>query len=152
MVQFSHPYMITGKTIALTIHNFVSKIMFLFFNMLSRFVISSPEDLPNPGIEPWSPALQADSLPSEPPRKSKNTVVGSLSLLQAIFPTQGSNRGLLHCKQTFYQLSLPRKPQVCHNFLSKESFNLPKDQFLCFLRKDGKHKNANVTSSYLHLA
>ena len=26
----------------------------------------SPGDLPNPGIEPWSPALQADSLPSEP--------------------------------------------------------------------------------------
>ena len=29
----------------------------------------SPEDLPNPGIEPESPALQADALPSEPPRK-----------------------------------------------------------------------------------
>ena len=27
----------------------------------------SPGDLPNPGIEPWSPALQADALPSEPP-------------------------------------------------------------------------------------
>ena len=29
----------------------------------------SPEDLPNPGIKPGSPALQADALPSEPPRK-----------------------------------------------------------------------------------
>ena len=29
----------------------------------------SPEDLPDPGIEPWSPALQEGSLPSEPPRK-----------------------------------------------------------------------------------
>ena len=29
----------------------------------------SPEDLPNPGIEPRSPALQADTLPSEPPGK-----------------------------------------------------------------------------------
>ena len=29
----------------------------------------SPWDLPNPGIEPGSPTLQADSLPSEPPRK-----------------------------------------------------------------------------------
>ena len=29
----------------------------------------SPGDLPNLGIKPWSPALQADSLPSEPPRK-----------------------------------------------------------------------------------
>ena len=31
----------------------------------------SPENLPNPGIKPWSPALQADSLPSEPPGKPK---------------------------------------------------------------------------------
>ena len=45
-------------------------------------------DLPNPGIEPRSPALQVDSLPSEPPGKLKNTVVGSLSLLQGIFLTQ----------------------------------------------------------------
>ena len=30
-----------------------------------------PGDLPDPGIEPWSPALQADSLPSEPPEKPK---------------------------------------------------------------------------------
>jgi len=33
----------------------------------------SPEDLPNPGIEPRSPAWQADSLPAEPPGKPKNT-------------------------------------------------------------------------------
>ena len=38
-------------------------------------------DLPNPGIEPRSPALQADSLPAEPPGKPKNTGVGSLFLL-----------------------------------------------------------------------
>ena len=36
----------------------------------SRLPLPSPRDLPNPGIEPWSPALQADSLPSEPPGKS----------------------------------------------------------------------------------
>ena len=40
MVQLSHPYMTTGKTIALTIRNFVSKVMSLLFNMLSRFVIA----------------------------------------------------------------------------------------------------------------
>ena len=44
-----------------------------------------PGDLPNPGIEPRSPVYQVDSLPSEPPGKSKNTGVGSLSLLQGIF-------------------------------------------------------------------
>ena len=41
----------------------------------------SPGDLPNSRIEPRSPALQADSLPSEPSGKPKNTGVGSLNLL-----------------------------------------------------------------------
>ena len=45
----------------------------------------SLEDLPNPGIKPRSPTLQADSLPAEPQGKPKNTGVGSLSLLQRIF-------------------------------------------------------------------
>ena len=40
MVQLSHRYMTTGKTIALTIWTFVSKVMSLFFNMLSRLVIA----------------------------------------------------------------------------------------------------------------
>ena len=39
IVQLSHPYMITGKTIALTRWTFVVKVMSLLFNMLSRFVI-----------------------------------------------------------------------------------------------------------------
>ena len=39
-VQLSHPYMTTGKTIALTIQTFVSKVMSLLLNMLSRFVIA----------------------------------------------------------------------------------------------------------------
>ena len=39
-VQLSHPYMTTGKTIALTRQTFVCKVMSLFFNMLSRFVIA----------------------------------------------------------------------------------------------------------------
>ena len=39
MAQLSHPYMTTGKTIALTRWTFVGKVMSLLFNMLSRFVI-----------------------------------------------------------------------------------------------------------------
>ena len=39
-VQFSHPYMTTGKTIALTRWNFLSKVMSLLFNVLSRLVIT----------------------------------------------------------------------------------------------------------------
>ena len=38
MVQLSHPYMTTGKTIALTRQTFVGKVMLFFSNMLSRFV------------------------------------------------------------------------------------------------------------------
>ena len=37
--------------------------------ILEWLVISSQRDLPNPGIEPGSPELQADSLPSDPPGK-----------------------------------------------------------------------------------
>ena len=40
MVQFSHPYMTTGKTIALTRQNFAGKVIALLFNMLSRLVIA----------------------------------------------------------------------------------------------------------------
>ena len=65
----------------------------------------SPGYLPDPGIEPRSLALQADSLPAEPQGKPKNTGVGRLSLLQWIFLTQESNRDLLHFRQILYQLS-----------------------------------------------
>ena len=40
MIQLSHSYMTIGKTIALTIWTFVSKVISLLFNMLSRFVLS----------------------------------------------------------------------------------------------------------------
>ena len=40
IVQLSHPYMTTGKTIALKRWTFVDKVMFLLFNMLSRLVIT----------------------------------------------------------------------------------------------------------------
>ena len=64
----------------------------------------------NPGIEPRSPALQADSLPDEPQGKPKTTGVGSLSLLQQIFPIQELNWGLLHSKWILYQLSAQGSP------------------------------------------
>ena len=72
----------------------------------------SPGDFSNPGIKPRSPALQADSLPSKPPGKPKpkNTGVGSLPLLQGIFPTQELNQGLLPCRQILYQLNYQETP------------------------------------------
>ena len=79
---------------------------------------SSPGDIPNPGIKPRSPALQTDSLPSEPQGKPKNTGEGSLSLLQGIFPTQELNRGLLHCRQILYQRSYQGSPNYnCTNII-----------------------------------
>ena len=72
--------------------------------------ISSPGELPNPGIESRSPALQVDSLTAEPQGKPKNTGVGSLSLLQRIFPTQELNWGLLHSRRILYQLNYEGSP------------------------------------------
>ena len=76
----------------------------------SGLQLPSPGDLPNPGIKPRSPELQADSLPAEPQGKPKNTQVGSLSLLQRIYLTQESNWGLLHYRQILYQLSYQGSP------------------------------------------
>ena len=64
-----------------------------------------------PGIEPRSPTLQADSLPAEPQGKTKNTGVGSLSLLQRIFPNQKLNQCLPHCRQILYQLNYQESPR-----------------------------------------
>ena len=96
---------------------------------------SSPGDLPDPGIKPRSPALQADALTSEPPGKPLKSLVTSNSVtpwmvthqaplsmgfsrqepwrrlpfpLQRIFPNQGTNLRLLclrPCRQTLYHLS-----------------------------------------------
>ena len=74
---------------------------------LNGLPFPSPGDLPNRGIEPRSPALQADSLPTESLGNPNNTGVGSLSLLQGNFPAQELNRSLLHCRRILYQLSYP---------------------------------------------
>ena len=78
----------------------------------SRLPCPPPGDLPNPGIEPRSSALQADSLASEPPGMPKNTGMGSLSLLQGIFLTQELNLGPLHCRWILYQLSYLGSPSL----------------------------------------
>ena len=79
-------------------------------------------------------AWQVDSLPAEPPGKPKNTGVGSLSLLQRIFPTQESNWGLLHGRWILYQLSYRGSP-VNHwgNAQNHKEIPLPN-------QKDGYYK------------
>ena len=71
MVQFSHPYMTTGKTIALTRQTFVGKVMSLLFNMLSRFVIAF---LPRSKhlLNSW---LQSPSAVISEPKKIKSLTV-----------------------------------------------------------------------------
>ena len=49
--------------------------------------------------------------------EAKNIGVGSLSLLQRIFLTQQSNRGLLHCRRILYQLSYQGLPPFCSMLL-----------------------------------
>ena len=61
-------------------------------------------------LENESCSVMSDSLQSHGPYSpqnspGQNTAVGSLFLLQGIFPTQGSNPGLPHCRQTLYCLS-----------------------------------------------
>ena len=57
-----------------------------------------------------SESLRSQGLYSPWNSLGQNTGVGSLSLLQGIFPTQGSNPGLPHCRQILYQLSHQRSP------------------------------------------
>ena len=59
-----------------------------------------------------SDSLQPHGLYSHWNSLGQNTGVGSLSLLQGIFPTQGLNPGLLHCKQILYQLSHKGSPRI----------------------------------------
>ena len=58
----------------------------------------------------WTCSLQTDSLPSEPPGKPKKTGVGSLSLLQQIFPTQKLNQGLPALQADSLPAELPQSP------------------------------------------
>ena len=72
-----------------------------------------------------SDSLQPHGLYSPWNSPGQNTGVGSLSLLQGIFPTQGSNPGLPHCGQILYQLSHKGSPRmlewVAHPFYSRSS-------------------------------
>ena len=51
----------------------------------------------------------------------QNTELGSLSFLQGIFPTQGSNPGLPHCRQILYQLSHKGSPKILSHSVMSDS-------------------------------
>ena len=69
-----------------------------------------PEDLPNPGIEPRSLALQADSLLSELQGKPKNTRVGILSLSPGDLPEPGIQPGSPASQVDSLPAELPGNP------------------------------------------
>ena len=66
-------------------------------------------------------------------------ILGSYSLLQRIFLTQGSNRGLLHCRQILCHLSYQ---EINHHYLIREHFYLPLQEmpspFPCFQPPDSQ--------------
>ena len=69
-----------------------------------------PGNLPNPGTEPRSPALQANSLPSEQRGKPRNTRVGSLSLSAGDLPDPGIKPGSPTLQLDSLPAELPGKP------------------------------------------
>ena len=75
IVQLSHPYMTTGKTIALTRQSFVGKVMSLLFNMLSRLVITFLPGSKHLLIS----LLQSPSAVILEPRKIKSATVSTVS-------------------------------------------------------------------------
>ena len=145
LVQLPHLYMAMGETIALTRQNFVNKVMFLLFNLMSRFVIAflprskhlliswlqSPSAVIlvlSVSCSVVSNSLQPHGLwparffcPWDSP--DKNTGVDCHSLIQRIFLIQGSNSGLLHCRQILYCLRR-RENKVCYCFQSLLLFPL----------------------------
>ena len=80
MVQLSHSYMTTGKTMALTVWSFIGKVMSLLFNSLFRIVIAF---LPrsNGLLISW---LQSSSAVILEPRKIKSATVSTVSHLLAM--------------------------------------------------------------------
>ena len=74
--------------------------------VLEWVAISTPGDLPRPGFKPGSPALQADSLPSEPPGKSQNGLT-NVYIKLLLF----SSKNLWRFKITFRKAD-NTKPQV----------------------------------------
>ena len=88
IIQLSHPYMTTGKTIALTWWNFVGKVMSLLFNMLCRLVITF---LPRSKrlLVSWLQSPSAVILEGPPPKKRKESYLGTSNPLWGNFVIVG---------------------------------------------------------------
>ena len=88
------------------------------------------------------PTLRIHGLYSPWNSPGQNTGVGNLSLLQEIFPTQGSNPGLPHCRQILYQLSHNRSPEwekIFANLISGKGLTSKIDKELIVINSKNKH-------------
>ena len=72
----------------------------------NEFSITSASESRSVVSDSWEP----HGLNSPWNSPGQNTGVGSCSLLQGLFPTQGQNKGLLHCRQILYSLSHDGSP------------------------------------------
>ena len=79
-----------------------------------------------------SNSLQPHGLYSPWNSPDQNTGVGSCSLLQGIFPAQGSNPGLPHCRQILYQLSHKGSPKESGNVTKWENRSLVLSQKITY--------------------
>ena len=135
IVQLSHPYMTTGKTIALTRRTFVGKVMSLLFNMLSRLVITF---LPRSKclLISWLQSPSAVVLEPPHPRRKKKSVIVSIVSPSICHEVMGPDAMML----VFWMLSF------------KQTFSLYSFTFLKRLFSSSSLSAISVvSSSYLRL-
>ena len=87
---------------------FSNKLFFFFRSQVQGVMCLVAQSRPTL-CNPMDCSLPGSSDPGDSP--GKNSGVGCLFLLQGIFPTQGSNPGLLHCRRILYRLSHQGSPQ-----------------------------------------
>ena len=112
----------------------------LLFELLKVKVAQSDSLGPHGPFSPWN-------------TQGQNTGVGSRCLFQRIFPTQGSNPGLSHCRRILYQLSHQGRGKVFNKrgeFAQSGAFGLPLPDpfFLCSFYNEAMKKKIN--DCYLH--
>jgi len=115
MVQLSHPYMITGKTIALTRQTSVGKVISLLFNMLSRFVIAFIPGSKHPLIS-W---LQSPSAVISESEKIKSVTI-SIASPSICLEVMGPDAMIL----VFWMLSFKPAFSLCSFHFHQEAFSL----------------------------
>ena len=119
MVQLSHPYMTTGKTIALTRRTFVGKVIFLFLNALSRFVMAF---LPRSKhlLISWLQSLSAVILE---PKKIKSVTVSIVSP-SVCYEVMGPDAMILVFWMLSFKPALPLSSLTFKRFFSSIERNI----------------------------